>query len=186
MHSGTANNAGAILVVGRGLVIVPKLIHPLPPPLLSPETSPERFIDDAWMQVSVLLDFCMSYIPQIHVTCSTDKQHIFWPSWEIFLQELNIQRPPTPTRGRPQPDIDRHSLAYIWLLSCDIYICSFMMPQCGYPKFLSSKWLQLPNSASSRKSIITHPIQYFCCIFIGTEFHRKRLVSSKCHLRMVE
>ncbi|KAL9397440.1 hypothetical protein Peur_011693 [Populus x canadensis] len=73
----TANNAGAILVVGRGLVVVPKLIHPLPPPLQSPETSPERVIDDAWMQ------------------------------------ELNIQRPPTPTRGRPQPDLDRNSLAYI-------------------------------------------------------------------------
>ncbi|GFZ19496.1 BRI1 suppressor 1 (BSU1)-like 1 [Actinidia rufa] len=76
-YCGTANNAGAILVVGRGLVIVPKLIHPLPPPLQSPETSPERFVDDTWMQ------------------------------------ELNIQRPPTPTRGRPQPDLDRHSLAYI-------------------------------------------------------------------------
>ncbi|KAG2693552.1 hypothetical protein I3843_08G097800 [Carya illinoinensis] len=76
-YCGTANNAGAILVVGRGLVVVPKLIHPLPPPLQSPETSPERVIDDTWMQ------------------------------------ELNIQRPPTPTRGRPQPDLDRGSLAYI-------------------------------------------------------------------------
>ncbi|XP_015575667.1 serine/threonine-protein phosphatase BSL1 isoform X2 [Ricinus communis] len=76
-YCGTANNAGAILVVGRGLVVVPKLIHPLPPPLQSPETSPERVMDDTWMQ------------------------------------ELNIQRPPTPTRGRPQPDLDRSSLAYI-------------------------------------------------------------------------
>ncbi|KAG9134013.1 hypothetical protein Leryth_004719 [Lithospermum erythrorhizon] len=76
-YCGTANNAGAILVVGRGLVIVPKLIHPLPPPIQSPETSPERVIDEAWMQ------------------------------------ELNIQRPPTPTRGRPQPSLDRSSLAYI-------------------------------------------------------------------------
>ncbi|XP_059436001.1 serine/threonine-protein phosphatase BSL1 [Corylus avellana] len=76
-YCGTANNAGAILVVGRGLVVVPKLIHPLPPPLQSPETSPERVIEDTWMQ------------------------------------ELNIQRPPTPTRGRPQPDLDRSSLAYI-------------------------------------------------------------------------
>ncbi|CAH9133960.1 unnamed protein product [Cuscuta epithymum] len=76
-YCGTANNAGAILVVGRGLVIVPKLIHPLPPPFLSPETSPERITDETWMQ------------------------------------ELNIQRPPTPTRGRPQPDLDRNSLAYI-------------------------------------------------------------------------
>ncbi|XP_059625778.1 serine/threonine-protein phosphatase BSL1 [Cornus florida] len=76
-YCGTANNAGAILVVGRGLVVVPKLIHPLPPPLQSPETSPERVLEDTWMQ------------------------------------ELNIQRPPTPTRGRPQPDLDRSSLAYI-------------------------------------------------------------------------
>eukprot|EP00262_Sarcandra_glabra_P014680 TRINITY_DN4340_c0_g1_i1.p1 TRINITY_DN4340_c0_g1~~TRINITY_DN4340_c0_g1_i1.p1 ORF type:complete len:900 (+),score=162.24 TRINITY_DN4340_c0_g1_i1:172-2871(+) len=76
-YCGTANNAGAILVVGRGLVVVPKLIHPLPPPLQSPESSPERVLEDTWMQ------------------------------------ELNIQRPPTPTRGRPQPDHDRSSLAYI-------------------------------------------------------------------------
>ncbi|PWZ10595.1 hypothetical protein Zm00014a_018348 [Zea mays] len=75
-YCGTANNAGAILVVGRGLVIVPKLIHPLPPPVNSPESSPERG-DATWMQ------------------------------------ELNIQRPPTPTRGRPQAAGDRNSLAYI-------------------------------------------------------------------------
>uniref|UniRef100_A0A0E0DLW1 Serine/threonine-protein phosphatase n=1 Tax=Oryza meridionalis TaxID=40149 RepID=A0A0E0DLW1_9ORYZ len=74
---GTANNAGAILVVGRGLVIVPKLIHPLPPPVNSPESSPERAMDATWMQ------------------------------------ELNMQRPPTPTRGRPQSASDRNSLAYI-------------------------------------------------------------------------
>ncbi|XP_073302746.1 serine/threonine-protein phosphatase BSL1-like isoform X2 [Primulina huaijiensis] len=76
-YCGTANNAGAILVVGRGLVIIPKLIHPLPPPIQSPETSPERLKEETWMQ------------------------------------ELNIQRPPTPTRGRPQPNHDRSSLAYI-------------------------------------------------------------------------
>ncbi|XP_042463963.1 serine/threonine-protein phosphatase BSL1 homolog [Zingiber officinale] len=76
-YCGTANNAGAILVVGRGLVIVPKLIHPLPPPMQSPESSPEHVLEDTWMQ------------------------------------ELNIQRPPTPTRGRPQSANDRSSLAYI-------------------------------------------------------------------------
>ncbi|KAK8950625.1 Serine/threonine-protein phosphatase BSL1 [Platanthera guangdongensis] len=48
---GTANNAGAILVIGRGLMVVPKLIHPLPPPLQSPESSPERGTEDTWMQV---------------------------------------------------------------------------------------------------------------------------------------
>ncbi|OIW05894.1 hypothetical protein TanjilG_23680 [Lupinus angustifolius] len=65
-YCGTANNAGAILVLGRDLVVVPKLIHPLPPAISSPETSPERHIEDTWMQ------------------------------------ELNANRPPTPTRGRPQ------------------------------------------------------------------------------------
>ncbi|KAK8688442.1 hypothetical protein V6N13_087209 [Hibiscus sabdariffa] len=76
-YCGTANNAGAILVIGRELVVVPKLIHPLPPPIQSAEASPDCIGDDAWMQ------------------------------------ELNIQRPPTPTRGRPQPEVDRNSLAYI-------------------------------------------------------------------------
>ncbi|ONH94064.1 hypothetical protein PRUPE_8G268100, partial [Prunus persica] len=101
-YCGTANNAGAILVVGRGLVVVPKLIHPLPPPLQSPETSPERVIEDMWMQ------------------------------------ELNIQRPPTPTRGRPQPDLDRNSLAYIYIYIY-IYIADrllyFTISECDNPHF---------------------------------------------------
>lgn len=50
LHEGTANNAGAILVLGRDLVVVPKLIHPLPPAISSPETSPDH-IEDTWMQV---------------------------------------------------------------------------------------------------------------------------------------
>ncbi|CAH9115499.1 unnamed protein product [Cuscuta epithymum] len=76
-YCGTANNAGAILVLGRDLVVVPKLIHPLPPALLSPEESPDRHIEDTWMQ------------------------------------ELNANRPATPTRGRPQGTNDRGSLAWI-------------------------------------------------------------------------
>ncbi|KAL8094336.1 serine/threonine-protein phosphatase BSL3 isoform X1 [Apium graveolens] len=76
-YCGTANNAGAILVLGRDLVVVPKLIHPLPPALTSPESSPERHTEDTWMQ------------------------------------ELNANRPPTPTRGRPQVATDRGSLAWI-------------------------------------------------------------------------
>ncbi|CAN6454727.1 unnamed protein product [Victoria cruziana] len=76
-YCGTANNAGALLVIGRDLVVVPKLIHPLPPPLHSPESSPDRSMEMTWMQ------------------------------------ELNIQRPPTPTRGRPQSSSDRSSLAFI-------------------------------------------------------------------------
>lgn len=49
--TGTANNAGAILVLGRDLVVVPKLIHPLPPALSSPEASTECHSEDTWMQV---------------------------------------------------------------------------------------------------------------------------------------
>lgn len=49
--TGTANNAGAILVLGRDLVVVPKLIHPLPPALSSPEASRECHSEDTWMQV---------------------------------------------------------------------------------------------------------------------------------------
>ncbi|CAM6045663.1 unnamed protein product [Sphagnum compactum] len=75
-YCGTANNAGAILVLGRDLVVVPKLIHPIPPAFTSPESSPEHHLEDTWMQ------------------------------------ELNVQRPPTPTRGRPQPVNDR-GLAWI-------------------------------------------------------------------------
>ncbi|KAJ7513888.1 hypothetical protein O6H91_23G018500 [Diphasiastrum complanatum] len=76
-YCGTANNAGAILVLGRDLVVVPKLIHPLPPAMTSPESSPDHHLDGTWMQ------------------------------------ELNVQRPPTPTRGRPQTANDRGSLAWI-------------------------------------------------------------------------
>ncbi|GLT77719.1 hypothetical protein SLA2020_492810 [Shorea laevis] len=76
-YCGTANNAGAILVLGRDLVVVPKLIHPLPPAISSPEASPEHHIEDTWMQ------------------------------------ELNANRPPTPTRGRPQVTNDKGSLAWI-------------------------------------------------------------------------
>jgi hypothetical protein len=49
--AGTANNAGAILVLGRDLVVVPKLIHPIPPAIPSPESSPERHHEEMWMQV---------------------------------------------------------------------------------------------------------------------------------------
>jgi hypothetical protein len=53
-YCGTANNAGAILVLGRDLVVVPKLIHPIPPAFTSPESSPEHNLEDTWMQVFLL------------------------------------------------------------------------------------------------------------------------------------
>ncbi|KAH7365250.1 hypothetical protein KP509_18G017100 [Ceratopteris richardii] len=76
-YCGTANNAGALLVVGRDLVVVPKLIHPLPPVVVSQDMQEDGFMEETWMQ------------------------------------ELNSQRPPTPTRGRPHTANDRNSLAWI-------------------------------------------------------------------------
>ncbi|KAE8735578.1 Serine/threonine-protein phosphatase BSL2 [Hibiscus syriacus] len=81
----TANNAGAILVLGRDLVVVPKLIHPLPPAMSSPEASLERHPEDTWMQ------------------------------------ELNANRPPTPTRGRPPEENGREQDAkYKHFQTCNI------------------------------------------------------------------
>ena len=57
VFTGTANNAGAILVLGRDLIVVPKLIHPLPPAITSRETSPDRSLDDTWMQVCEIQAF---------------------------------------------------------------------------------------------------------------------------------
>ena len=80
-YCGTANNAGAILVVGRDLVVVPKLIHPEPPRArmgsgahgsLRPLSADEQIDDD--------IDF------QNNST--------------TWLQEINTERPPTPPRGR--------------------------------------------------------------------------------------
>lgn len=102
---GTANNAGAILVLGRDLVVVPKLIHPLPPAISSPETSPERHIEDTWMQVPYLFK-TSSYSS---LCCTDIDVNVFF----TCNQELNANRPPTPTRGRPQVTNDRGSLAWM-------------------------------------------------------------------------
>ncbi|OUS43386.1 hypothetical protein BE221DRAFT_194816 [Ostreococcus tauri] len=63
-YCGTANNAGAILVLGRDLTLYPKLIHPLPP-IAMESLSPSDRIDD-----------------------------------NLWLQDVNRERPPTPPRGR--------------------------------------------------------------------------------------
>eukprot|EP01025_Chloroclados_australasicus_P064722 TRINITY_DN867_c2_g1_i3.p3 TRINITY_DN867_c2_g1~~TRINITY_DN867_c2_g1_i3.p3 ORF type:complete len:290 (-),score=41.74 TRINITY_DN867_c2_g1_i3:1060-1929(-) len=52
-YCGTANNAGAILVVGRDLVLVPKLIHPLPPNSATQDdgsVDEDRHLPDEWME----------------------------------------------------------------------------------------------------------------------------------------
>jgi hypothetical protein len=42
-------------------VVVPKLIHPLPPAIISPETSPDH-IEDTWMQVTnIIINAVMFY-----------------------------------------------------------------------------------------------------------------------------
>lgn len=81
-YCGTANNAGAILVLGRDLVMVPKLIHPLPP------TTPQSpgMMGGGGGEEGVHLD-----------------------SW---MQTINDERPPTPPRGRPDLTGDAPSLGY--------------------------------------------------------------------------
>lgn len=78
-YCGTANNAGAILVLGRDLVMVPKLIHPLPP--ATPRGSPappngENIDEDP---------------PTPHPGVSM---------LDTWMAAVNEERPPTPPRGR--------------------------------------------------------------------------------------
>ena len=70
-YCGTANNAGAILVLGRDLTLYPKLIHPLPPSALYGRGS-----------------FDLS---------GGDGDEEMDGPWNM---SLNRERPPTPPRGR--------------------------------------------------------------------------------------
>lgn len=73
-YCGTAGNAGAILVLGRDLVMVPKLIHPLPPDEPRTPDSSAPLEEDP---------------PTPH------------PSSDTWMASINEERPPTPPRGRP-------------------------------------------------------------------------------------
>lgn len=77
-YCGTANNAGAILVLGRDHVMVPKMIHPLPPntPHGSPVPNGERIEEDP-------------PTPHPGVTLG-----------DTWMAAVNEERPPTPPRGR--------------------------------------------------------------------------------------
>lgn len=61
ISAGTANNAGAILVLGRDLVVVPKLIHPLPPAIPFAQGQQHEPIEDTWMQVLSVFSFSFNY-----------------------------------------------------------------------------------------------------------------------------
>ena len=94
-YCGTANNAGAILVVGRDLVLVPKLIHPLPPQMMDLKSreriSLEEFLDDG------------SAAARVYVKADPD----------TWMQSVNDDRPPTPPRGRPNSNMSKsQSLAF--------------------------------------------------------------------------
>ncbi|GAX81721.1 hypothetical protein CEUSTIGMA_g9149.t1 [Chlamydomonas eustigma] len=71
-YCGTAANAGAILVLGRDLVMVPKLIHPVPPD--APRT------------------------PDSTGNLDDEGTH---PGSDTWMHAINDERPPTPPRGRP-------------------------------------------------------------------------------------
>ena len=69
--------AGAILVLGRDLVMVPKLIHPLPPNL----SGTPKAADSG--------DEVEEEPPTPH------------PMNDTWMAAINEERPPTPPRGRP-------------------------------------------------------------------------------------
>jgi hypothetical protein len=77
-YCGTAGNAGAILVLGRDLVMVPKLIHPLPPSTPRTPDSAGNVDDDGGG--------------------GGGGGHMGNDTW---MQSINDERPPTPPRGRP-------------------------------------------------------------------------------------
>lgn len=72
-----AASAGAILVLGRDLVMVPKLIHPLPP---NSNGTPKA--TDSGDEVE-------EEPPTPH------------PMNDTWMAAINEERPPTPPRGRP-------------------------------------------------------------------------------------
>uniref|UniRef100_A0A7S3R6B5 Uncharacterized protein n=1 Tax=Dunaliella tertiolecta TaxID=3047 RepID=A0A7S3R6B5_DUNTE len=73
----SVGNAGAILVLGRDLVMVPKLIHPLPP-------STPRTPDSSGA---------------IDEDLPGGTNHL--GGADTWMQQINEERPPTPPRGRP-------------------------------------------------------------------------------------
>lgn len=86
-YCGTANNAGAILVLGRDLVMVPKLIHPLPPTTPRTGDNPIPLEEDP---------------PTPHPSTFSD----------TWMAHINEERPPTPPRGRPSINGPSMNLAY--------------------------------------------------------------------------
>lgn len=75
-YCGTAGNAGAILVLGRDLVMVPKLIHPVPP------TTP--------------------HTPDSSSGLDEESNHGMAAAGnDTWMTSVNEERPPTPPRGRP-------------------------------------------------------------------------------------
>lgn len=69
-------HTGAILVLGRDLVMVPKLIHPLPPN--TPHTPKSSDADDV-----------------------EEEPNTPHPMTDTWMAAINEERPPTPPRGRP-------------------------------------------------------------------------------------
>jgi diadenosine tetraphosphatase ApaH/serine/threonine PP2A family protein phosphatase len=91
-YCGTAGNAGAILVLGRDLVMVPKLIHPVPP--ATPRT-PDSSGGGGGGGADALLadgeDGGEGGAAAAQAQAGAD----------TWMTQVNEERPPTPPRGRP-------------------------------------------------------------------------------------
>jgi len=86
-YCGTAGNAGAILVLGRDLVMVPKLIHPVPP--ATPRTPDSGGGDGPALGEGE--EGVEGAVPAAGAAAGAD----------TWMTQVNEERPPTPPRGRP-------------------------------------------------------------------------------------
>lgn len=126
-YCGTANNAGAILVLGRDFVMVPKLIHPLPPttPASGSRCCPSQHLQtrsNFCHSLGSILQRSSSLVCWAGVICDlrnrrkmygrfygfgpacAGKSHLIsllCCSADAWMQSVNDERPPTPPRGRP-------------------------------------------------------------------------------------
>ena len=119
-YCGSANNAGAILVLGRDLVMVPKLIHPLPPqPKEDVMDMPApRTADDPPTPLSGSPRNSSPFAPRVQgeglpglhpATGAIGTGAMLAPA-DTWMSRVNEERPPTPPRGRSNGN---QGLAYI-------------------------------------------------------------------------
>ncbi|XP_048637062.1 serine/threonine-protein phosphatase BSL1 homolog [Brassica napus] len=83
-YCGKFKNAGAILVIGRNLDVVPKLIHPLPPPISPSENVPDK----AWIEVRPSGPVLYRSYDQTCFGCCLDLFFFLLPVISVYLHKF--------------------------------------------------------------------------------------------------